>query len=177
MIEEHNSIKKDSKPYIIFKCSKCKQYMYVKPTQKTKKCLRCGRTHTIQKIKRFNEIEIVEGMSAAVQRVKELQNQYAIEKLQGVLNLKGEDSFSIVVHKKKVYLNEFETICMNKSLEKRFIDLLQDLSKKYSQFPRYMIELVAEEYNIEKKEIELLIRQFLDQKKLISLNNNYFTIN
>jgi hypothetical protein len=40
-----------------------------------------------------------------------------------------------------------------------------------------MIELLAKDYYIEKKDLESLIRQFLNKKKLIRVNNYYFAIN
>ena len=73
---EEIAIKKDETPYLIFACKKCKEYSYVKTTQKTKKCLRCGRTHQVQRI--LNDGEVVCGMTEAVNSVKRKQNELAI---------------------------------------------------------------------------------------------------
>ena len=64
---EEAAFKKDETPYLIYESSKCRQFMYVKTTQKGKKCLRCGRTHVVSKI--IDSGEIVYGMSAAVAEV------------------------------------------------------------------------------------------------------------
>ena len=76
---EEATFKKDENPYLIFECTKCKQFMYVKTTQKGKKCLRCGRTHTVSKI--INSGEIVNGMTTAVEEVKKKQNEFGISAL------------------------------------------------------------------------------------------------
>jgi hypothetical protein len=133
--------------------------------------------HTIQKIKKYNKVEVVEGMSAAVRRVKELQNQYAIEILHNYPNLKVENGFSVITSLNPKYLEQSKKIDIEGSIERRFDQLLQDLSKQYIQFPKYMIELLAKDYYIEKKDLESLIRQFLNKKKLIRVNNYYFAIN
>jgi len=177
MIEQEDGIKKDIKPYIIFRCSKCQQYMYVKPTQKGKKCLRCGRMHSVDKIKKSYKVEVVEGMSAAAERVKDLQNNYAIEEFQEAPLLRGEDGFSIASEKRRVKIRTIKKEEENDTLENRFTSLLQDISKDYKQFPKYMIELLAENYHIEKKELKMVIQQFLNDKKLIKSSNNYFIKN
>ncbi len=74
---EEAGFKKDETPYIIFPCSKCKQYMYVKTTQKTKRCLRCGRSHKVVSIN--DSGEIVEGITEAVNTVKQKQAEFAIK--------------------------------------------------------------------------------------------------
>ncbi|MHA2220106.1 MAG: DUF1922 domain-containing protein, partial [Candidatus Hodarchaeales archaeon] len=53
---EDIQFKKDETPYLIFACYKCKQFLYAKTTQKTRKCLRCGRMHKIEKIIDSGEI-------------------------------------------------------------------------------------------------------------------------
>ena len=66
--------KRDKKPYLVFKCKKCHQYSYVKINQKTKKCLRCGRTHQVRLI--IPTGEIVYGITAALELVKEKQSKF-----------------------------------------------------------------------------------------------------
>ena len=81
---------KDESNYIVFSCTKCHQYSYVKTTQKTKKCLRCNRTHQVQTL--LGSGEIVKGMTAAVERVKVLQNELAEKELgrsPGLVSSKG----------------------------------------------------------------------------------------
>jgi len=62
--------------------SKCKQYLYVKTSQKAKRCLRCGQYHKISSI--INSGEIVKGLSEAVDAVKTRQNELAIKELGNV---------------------------------------------------------------------------------------------
>jgi len=76
---EEGALKKDQNPYLLFACSKCKQYLYVKTTQKTKKCLRCGRQHKVSSI--INSGEIVRGITKAVEMVQFRQNELAIIEL------------------------------------------------------------------------------------------------
>ncbi|MCK4859155.1 MAG: hypothetical protein KAS87_01200, partial [Candidatus Omnitrophica bacterium] len=73
---EEIAFKKDETPYLVFVCKKCRQYSYVKTVQKTKKCLRCGRTHQVKDI--LNLGEIVSGMTEAVNTVKRKQTELAI---------------------------------------------------------------------------------------------------
>ena len=73
IIIEEIAWKKDETPYIVFSCSKCKQFTYTKTTQKLKKCVRCGRTHIVANIE--EQGEIVYGISKAVELVKIKQNE------------------------------------------------------------------------------------------------------
>ena len=70
---EENTFDKDKTPYLVFACKKCQQFSYVKTSQATKKCLRCGRSHRVKSI--LGEGEIVYGMTLAVNTVKRNQNQ------------------------------------------------------------------------------------------------------
>lgn len=53
---EDTAWKKDETPYLVFACRKCRQYTYVKTTQKSKKCARCRRTHTVSDIMGSGEV-------------------------------------------------------------------------------------------------------------------------
>ena len=55
---------KDINPYLVFPCVKCGRWLYVKKTQKTKKCLICNRTHQVKNL--HNSAEVVEGMTKAI---------------------------------------------------------------------------------------------------------------
>ena len=85
--------KKDEKPYLIFTCSKCKQYLYVKTLQKTKKCLRCGRQHKVSSI--INSGEIVKGITKAVEMVKTLQNELVIKEIGNTPELRAIDDYTV----------------------------------------------------------------------------------
>jgi len=159
---------KDKKPYLVFKCGKCEQYMYVKPTQKTKKCLRCGKNY---KVKKLNIVEEVEGMSAAVKKVKELQNA-----LSNTPNLKGEKEFSLAAFNSNRENLEALLLEENDSKHLEFHNLLKELSRQHKKFPAYLIELMAPDYNIDKTEIKLLIHYFIKKGILTHLDQNYFTL-
>ena len=73
---EDVGFKKNETPYLVFACKKCKEFSYVKTIQKTKKCLRCGKTHQVRDI--LNKGEVVNGMTEAVNAVKRKQNEIAI---------------------------------------------------------------------------------------------------
>ena len=90
---EEIAFKKDETPYLVFTCKKCRQYSYVKTTQETKKCLRCGRTHQVKDI--LNLGEIVYGMTAAVETVKQKQNELAIPEF------RSEGDFVVATNNKK----------------------------------------------------------------------------
>ena len=177
-MESENRIKKDTSPYLIFKCEKCGQYMYVKPTQKTKKCLRCRRTYQVNKIERKLTIDEVEGMSRAVERVKELQDQLAVKELGSEPDLTTPNRFTIAsdlptqVRQAKKELQA--TGNKNATLDQKFAHLLWQLSKKHMSFPKYLIGLASMEYGIESSEVDLLIRRFIKEGKLKCSNNNYF---
>ena len=176
-MESENRIKKDISPYLIFKCEKCGQYMYVKPTQKTKKCLRCRRTYQVTKIERKLTINEVEGMSTAVESVKELQHQLAVEELGSEPDLTTPNRFTIasdlptqVRQANKQLQSEGNK---NATLDQKFAHLLCELSKKHISFPKYLIGLASMEYGIEPSEVDLLIRRFIKEGKL-KCSNNYF---
>jgi len=160
MIMEHIRWKKDTTPYLVFACLKCQQYIYVKTTQKSKKCLRCGRSHQVSLIQA--DSEIVYGISKAVEKVKELQNNLSEAKLS------ADREFTII--SKKVTHETLSIEC----LDKTFHMLLHNLSSKYSEFPLYLIEIMAEDYQIPSSEIELLIRRFIKEEILIPLKNKNF---
>lgn len=147
--------KKDTTLYVVFICGRCHQYLYVKTTQKTKKCLRCRRTYQVRLIQ--NKGEIIHGISNVVKRVKKLENTL------GVSQFTTKTEFSIYSEDKaKKDLSQ-----VSNQHEWLFLDLLKTLSLKYREFPVYMIELMAQDYNIPPRELKILIRNFLKEKKLI----------
>ena len=135
--------KKDEKPYIIFTCSKCQQYGYVKTTQKTKKCLRCGHTHQVKNIR---VKELVRGMSTAVLAVKERQNELAIKELGIEPELRGQNDFCVSDNQIKVQNQEKEKIDV-KNLEddyylEKFREILIHLAKMHKLIPIYLIKFL-----------------------------------
>ena len=158
---EENAFKKDETPYLIFACRKCQQFAYVKTTQKTKKCLRCGRTH---KVSSLSEEEFVYGMTTAVDTVKKKQNELAVPEF------RSNSDFVVAANnigrpKSKVYAlrnsdQEFD-------YKGKFNEMLMELSKLYGKFPKYMLEIMAENYGIPHSELCVLINEFKKNETLI----------
>jgi hypothetical protein len=168
---EDTKWKKDETPYIIFPCSKCDQFMYAKETQKTKRCLRCGRSHTVNIIK--SKGEIVKGMSKAVEIVKKRQEDFAIKKMGVPPEFRAFEDFKLILKEKertydiKNYNDESENNI-------KFKHLLMKLSHQYTRFPLYIIEIFAEEHGFKSSEIKLLIRRLLQEEFLIRTQKDYY---
>ncbi len=176
---EEMTWKRDETPYIIFSCKKCGQYTYVKETQKSKKCLRCGRFHIVSRIKSIGET--VKGMTNAVNRVKQKQNELAIKELGNEPEFRTSSDFKITnkISLQKPVFPEFQ-VKDNKGNENSYLDsfkkMLLELSKSYKEFPLYMIEIMADNYNIPKTELKILIKNFQRQGILIRLYNYSYKI-
>ena len=156
---------KDQSDYIIFSCTKCHQYSYVKTTQKTKKCLRCGRLYQVKLL--LESGVIVKGMSAALFKVKELQNQL------GSPNFRTTQEF--VIATKSLNKNFIQTTELEPN-KLKFLSLLKDISHKYKIFPLYIIDLMAPEYNLSKEVIAKLISQSLKSKILIKKQEGQYHV-
>ena len=176
---EETAFKKDETPYLVFTCKKCRQYSYVKTTQKTKRCLRCGRTHQVKDILDLGEI--LYGMSAAVDAIKQKQTELAIPEF------RSEGDFIVATNKSPTRTRVKKSISKvlsdsdkynnnNKSLdfEERFTEVLLELSKLYGKFPKYMLEIMADNYGIPSLELKLLIKIFKKQGIITVLKNENF---
>ena len=149
---EDIAIKKDETPYLVFACRKCYQFSYVKTVQKTKKCLRCGRTHQVRDI--LNDGEVVYGMTEAVNTVKRKQNELAIPEFRsGSDFVVATNTIARPKNRVKALRNEDQEV----DYEERFAEMLFELSKLYKRFPRYMLEIMAENYGIPAIELKTLI--------------------
>jgi len=157
----------------VFPCAKCKQYTYIKTTQKAKKCVRCGHSHTVTKI--LESGEIVKGISTAVQTVKRRQNEFALKELGTHPQFRALNDFKI---EKTIKLQH--KITDEKSDDEnyaKFKKLLTELSDLYREFPFYAIEIMAEKYEIPDSEVKLLTRSFLNQGILIRSEDSLFKLN
>jgi hypothetical protein len=172
---EEIAFKKDETPYLVFTCSKCRQYSYVKTTQKTKKCLRCGRSHQVKDILGLGEI--VYGMTEAVNTVKKKQTEIATPEF------RSEGDFVVASNKfptralvkksnKKVLLDKDNV--KNVDFKEQFNEILLKLSKLYGKFPKYILEIMAENYGIPALELKLLIKSFKKQGIITVLKNENF---
>jgi len=166
-MEEH-TYKKDETPYLIFSCRKCHQFSYVKTTQKTKKCLRCRRVYQVKDL--LSQGEVVYGMTQAVNGVKERQNKITRIKLGKDPELRSENDFTIVSNSYSVDKQKNN----KENYQKLFQNLLLDLSKKFTRFPEYMIELMAERYGIPSSELIMLINESKKKGVLIALKEEEF---
>ncbi len=164
---EDGEWKRDETPYIVFACKKCKQYMYVKHTQKTKKCLRCGRTHKVSDIS--NSGEIVNGMTAAVETVKEKQNELAIQELGSAPGFNAFGDFKPHAPKKPKK-RKIEHSGKADDYILQFQKMLIKLEDLYTKVPYFAFEILAENYNIPDSELRILIHSF--QKKGIIIRDS-----
>ncbi|MHA2036245.1 MAG: DUF1922 domain-containing protein [Promethearchaeota archaeon] len=169
---EHEGWKRDENPYVIFSCSKCKQYMYVKTTQKTKKCLRCGRQHKVSSI--ISSGEIVKGMTTAVASVKKLQNELAIQKLGTSPELRAADDFTVKSQPISHISFEFHDDDDDKDdLSTKFEKILVEISDSYNRFPYYVLEIMADNYGIPRLELKLLVKAYQKKGILIQKNSQF----
>jgi len=163
---EEEAWKKDEKPYLIFTCSKCKQYLYVKTTQKTKKCLRCGRQHKVSSI--INSGEIVKGITKAVEMVKTRQHELAIKELGTTPEFRTSDDFTVKSRLKKTFATDNSS--NDNDYSSKFTKMLQEISGSYTVFPFYVLEIMAEDFGIPVSELKILVKAF--QKKGILLRQD-----
>jgi len=170
---EESVWKKDENPYLVFSCSKCHQFTYVRSTQKSKKCARCGRSHVVSKI--LERAVIVYGVSAAVELVKSKQNEFAIKELGSHPDFRTFNDFTInkPLDKKKKNVDE-ENI--ENEYYSKFKEMLFDISKKYKRFPHYIIEIMADNYSIPKSEVKLLTRSFQKQGSLRLVKGHLYQV-
>jgi hypothetical protein len=172
---EEDGWKRDKNPYLIFQCSKCQQYSYVKTTQKTKKCLRCNRTHQVQKL--LGKGEIVKGMTVAIERVKILQNELARSMLGRDPDLVSEKGFSLP--QKEEFIQVSENNSSTPAIEELedyypdFLKALRELSSSYKMFPLYLVDIIASEKGIPKSILPSLLRKAIREMKIKRINNLY----
>ena len=151
--------------------------MYVKKTQKNTKCLRCGRSHKVENI--HNPEMVVKGITEAARQVQKKQHELALKDPEFNLNLSSESSFTVARNlkddheKNSLYLKELD---YKNDYSEKFKTLLKKLSTMYKKFPKFMIEIMAEDYKIPMPEINILINEFEKKGVLIPLKKNYFTL-
>ncbi len=169
--------KKDENPYLIFTCSKCKQCLYVKTTQKSKKCLRCGRQHKVSSI--INSGEIVKGVTKAVEMVKARQNELAIKELGNMPEFRAVDVYIVRSRKNRsseVSPESFTTF-EDSDLTNKFRKMIHEISESYNKFPFYVLEIMAENYAIPLFELKFLVKDSLKEGFLILSEDNSYKLN
>lgn len=172
-MSEESTWKKDERPYVIFRCAKCKQYLYVKTTQQSKKCLRCGHMHKVTNISSSGET--TNGLSNAIEMVKRRQNELAIKELETTPELRSLNDFKVVKPKRKDE-NFIQRKEINDDLTNKFKKMLIEISGMYREFPYYIIELMADNYTIPLSELKILTKDFLQQGFLIQLDDDSYKI-
>jgi len=163
---EQKRWEKDKTPYVVFICTKCQQYSYMKTTQKTKKCLRCGRIYQVKKV--LDKGEIVYGITEAVNKMKHQQNSL------GDAQFSTENEF--ILYSGPEALSDKLTSKKNKDYTVLFQTLLNSLASTYKKFPAYMIEILAQDYGIPPLELKLLIRRFIKNGVLKYTGKAYLTL-
>ena len=166
--------KKDETSYIVFQCKKCHQYLYVKITQKTKKCLRCRRNHKVETIKESSEIVL--GISTAVEMVKTRQNQLARKELGSDPDLRAFGDFKAASSSSKSYSKNQELEKKDGEYLNKFREMLIKIYSMYKKFPIYVLEVIGDNYSIPSSEIKILTRNFLMEGILIRLEDNQYTV-
>jgi len=165
---------KDQTPYYVFTCTKCHQYMYVKTTQKTKKCLRCGRVHKVEHIQ--DSSELVNGISTAVEVVKVRQNELAIQTLGDTPDLRASSDFKVALSCSTSRGIKHTEKSDDKLFEK-YKKMLLKISSLYHKFPLYVIEVMADNFGIPSSEIKVLTRNFMKEEIIIKLSSNSYRLN
>ena len=166
---------KDENPYYIFTCEKCGRWLYVKMTQINKKCLSCRRNHKVNSIK--NRSEMIKGITAASRRVKELQHELARKEQGGLPDLRTGYDFSTIA----LTSNQLSSTGVSSTQSSNDMDHSNPLYKalldiRFQSFPFYIIEMIAEELEIPKPDLKMLMQKFIKAKILIPLPNQYFKI-
>ena len=171
--ENGHGFKRDETPYLVFPCSKCKQYHYVKTTQKGKKCLRCGRHHKVENY--LKQGEIVKGMTTALELVKKKQNQFG-----GTPDLNSENEFIVAGNKKPQPITKSKP---RKTVEGEEIDyydyfltMLEKIKEQFIEFPGYLLRMMAPEYDIPLAMTSALKNKAVKEGQLIKLKEEYFKI-
>ncbi len=164
--------KRDETPYLIFACHKCHQFSYVKTTQKTKKCLRCGHSHKVESL--LNKSELVNGMTNAVNRTKRLQHEFSRQELKGEPDFVSEGGFKIASSNvSDVSILPSKNEDKDEQMFNSFILMLRELSEMYKTFPKYIIEIMAENKHIPQSEFANLMRRALKEGHLMNRNEDY----
>jgi len=168
---EGATFRKDTKEYLIFPCSKCGRYLYVKATQKTKKCFSCGRTNRVSSLKSY---ETVEGMTEAVQRVKERQNALAVGELgfSPTFQTKNEFKLAKIPVKKPIHSDTRDDYQESST---KFLKILEKIRDNYSRFPFQVLEMLAIEEKLPVSELRILVKEAEQKGTLTKEKDNYYS--
>jgi len=129
-------------------------------------------------------------MTAAVETVKQKQTELAFPEF------RSEGDFVVATNKipARTFVKKSERKVLsdkdknkdsvkendeNLDLKEKFNEVLLELSKLYGKYPKYVLEIMAENYGIPAEELKLLIKSFKKQGVLTVLKNEnfYYKIN
>ena len=121
-------------------------------------------------------------MTAAVRTVQIRQNELALHELGNNPELRASEGFVVQGKTNKPYFNipEFSTVSEevdDDELALKFKKMLNEISESYSQFPLYLLEIMAENYAIPLLELKFLLKNFQKEGYLIRLEGNLYKIN
>ncbi|MHA1671100.1 MAG: DUF1922 domain-containing protein [Promethearchaeota archaeon] len=181
---EQNYKKKDLSPYVIFKCPNCHGFLYFKQGKKFKTCTRCNRRFSVKTIL-ANKIMIVKGMTAAVNKVKELQNQRALKELGDAPKLQANNQYQL--NKSSSFFIENENSHDSISFEKKMRKSLETITKQiklelwkmfktHGKLPAHIINLIFQHHDISNRERNKIMSKLISEKILLPQKNNYFII-
>lgn len=150
--------------YIVFRCSKCEQYTYAKIDQKGKKCPRCRRNHKVEKLPG----EIVEGPTAAMEKVRYLQNTIITRKNRTFLSSNPIVSFKRLNKKKEEKSKDKGMIKSNMEIfiEKIYQFQINENINSSNGFPVFVLDVILKDLPFGKTERD---RQII-KNKLENLN-------
>ncbi|MFX1532341.1 MAG: hypothetical protein ACFFBC_14585, partial [Promethearchaeota archaeon] len=137
-----------------------------------KKCLRCGRYHTVSHI--LNSGEIVNGITTAVEMVKKRQAEFGKKELGHIPEFRAFGDFTVAVKKSKGLTENNEE--SNEETTSQFKNVLKEIASAYKKFPLYVIEVMAEEYGIVRSKLKHLTKCFQKKGILIRLDDYFYTI-
>lgn len=164
------------KQYIVFQCLKCHEYTYASIGQKEKKCPRCGRNHRMEKIKGEN----VDGLTAAMMKVKEKQNL-----ILGKEKLAFKSSVPEIAFVNSIE-NRIEDIKKQNNIDREKYEINRDLADfilkihnfqtteqidKKIGFPEYILDLISEDLDIAPFYRKKLIEKLKTLPSFIELEN------
>ncbi len=111
--------------------------------------------------------------------VKTKQNELAFKKHGRNPDLRSLSEFRIVSKKKEK--NSFNNRVNLEDQEKpstleRVTNILEELSRTSKKFPRYIVEMTAEDKGISNEKLNKVLWKLVRKEFLIQLENNYFKI-
>jgi len=119
----------------------------------------------------LNDGEIVYGMTSAVDTVKKKQSEFAVPEF------RSSSDFIVTTNniaRPKSRVNALRSHDQESDYKGKFNEMLMELSKLYRKFPKYLLEIMAENYGIPHSELSMLINEFKKNEILIVVKDADF---